>query len=176
MSFWRGSACRRPGAFLGNALWALYTQIYGLSAISVVIILFTLACLLLVYRRFAEGSRPLSAAQRWCVVLPLSALASWLTVASMVNISASLSYQGVEGGDSAPLGCGAAGHNTGSVEAFSIHCNPGASALHQPFKRNQAPFTNVASAEGDVRNERYGGAEVQVLEGTGRKPVPVRPA
>jgi hypothetical protein len=91
------------GAFLGNALWALYTQIYGLSAISVVIILFTLVCLLLVYRRFAEGSRPFSAGQRWCVILPLSALASWLTVASIVNIAASLRYHGIEGGASAPL-------------------------------------------------------------------------
>src|SRR5688500_3623743 len=30
------------GAFLGNALWAAYTQLFGLSAISVLIIAFTL--------------------------------------------------------------------------------------------------------------------------------------
>lgn len=90
------------GAFLGNALWALYTQIYGLSAISVAIILFTLVCLLTVYRRLALWEAPFSPGERWCAVLPLSALAGWLTVASIVNIAASLRFHGVDAGDAGP--------------------------------------------------------------------------
>lgn len=91
------------GAFLGNALWALYTQLFSLGAISVVIILFTLACLLVIYRRFADWVRPFTAGERWCAVLPLSALAGWLTAASIVNIAASLRFYGVDGGEAAPL-------------------------------------------------------------------------
>jgi len=91
------------GAFLGNAVWAAYTQTAGLSAISVAIILFTLICLLVIYRRFASWQRPLSTGERWCAYLPLSALASWLTAASIVNIAASLRYHGVEAGDAAPM-------------------------------------------------------------------------
>lgn len=91
------------GAFLGNALWAAYTQVFGLSVISVAIILFTLVCLLSNYRTFAELDRGFSGSERWCVVLPLSALASWLTVASIVNIAASLRFHGVEGEEAAPL-------------------------------------------------------------------------
>lgn len=86
------------GAFGGNAAWALYTQIFGLSAISVVIIAFTLGCLLVAYRRFADWPHVLSAGERWCAVLPLTALASWLTVATTVNIAAALRFHGVEGG------------------------------------------------------------------------------
>ncbi|RYY27090.1 MAG: hypothetical protein EOP62_08000 [Sphingomonadales bacterium] len=87
------------GAFLGNAVWALYTQSFGLSAVSAVIILCTLICLLRIVRVFAAWDIPFSAGERWCAFLPLSALASWLTVASVVNIAASLRYHGVEGGN-----------------------------------------------------------------------------
>ncbi|MBA2921058.1 hypothetical protein GON01_03495 [Sphingomonas sp. MAH-20] len=89
------------GAFLGNALWALYTQIFGLSAISAIIILFTLVCLIVVYLRFSRRDVPFSAGDRWCAVLPLSALASWLTAASIVNIAAALRFHGVEAGEAA---------------------------------------------------------------------------
>jgi len=91
------------GAFLGNGLWALYTQSFGLTALSVVIILATLACLLAIYRIVASWPARFTAGERWCLVLPLTALASWLTVASVVNIAASLRFHGVEGGDATPL-------------------------------------------------------------------------
>lgn len=90
------------GAFFGNAVWAGYTQLFGLTGISVLIILFTLACLLAIYRHLARFSRPLGTADRWCVAVPLSALASWLTAASIVNIAAALRFHGVEAGASAP--------------------------------------------------------------------------
>ncbi len=91
------------GALFGNAMWALYTQSFGLGMLSVAIILFTLACLLSVYRSVAAWPAPFTTGERWCAVLPLSALASWLTVASVVNIAASLRYHGVEGGEATPL-------------------------------------------------------------------------
>lgn len=90
------------GAFLGNGLWALYAQFLGLSAGSVLIITFTLLCLLYVYRTFAEAREPFTRAEQFVVVLPLSALAAWLTAATIVNIAASLKYHGVEVGASAP--------------------------------------------------------------------------
>ncbi|OWK31353.1 hypothetical protein [Sphingomonas dokdonensis] len=89
------------GAFFGNAIWAAHTQVYGLSAISVAIIAWTLVCLLVIYR--AGSDVRLSAGERWFVYLPLSALTAWLTVATTVNIAASLRFHGVEGGAAAAL-------------------------------------------------------------------------
>ncbi len=91
------------GAFLGNAAWALYTQSIALNFGSALIILFTLACLLHVYRSFALWRPGFTTAERFLVVLPLSALAAWLTAASIVNIAAVLEYHGVDAGGSAPL-------------------------------------------------------------------------
>ena len=102
----RNNALLRPirwpaaGAFLGNAVWAAYTQLFGLSVVSVVIIAWTLVCLLVIYRVFSTAI--FAAGERWCVFLPLSALAAWLTVATTVNIAASLKYHGVDGGTAAP--------------------------------------------------------------------------
>lgn len=83
------------GAFLGNALWALYTQSFGLNAGSVAIIVFTLGCLLAVTRSFARapGFTPGELA---LTVAPLSALSGWLTAATIVNIAASLQFHGIE--------------------------------------------------------------------------------
>jgi hypothetical protein len=86
------------GAFLGNAVWAAYAQSFGLSAISSLIIVFTLACLLAAYRVFARWEPGFTRPERWLAVLPLSALAAWLTAATIVNISASLRFHGVDAG------------------------------------------------------------------------------
>jgi len=91
------------GAFLGNATWAAYTQLFSLGWPSSAIILFTLVCLLAVYSRLAAWDRRFSAGERWCAVLPLSALASWLTAATIVNAAASLDFHGVDAGGAAPL-------------------------------------------------------------------------
>lgn len=90
------------GAFAGNMLWALYTQSAQLTAISALIILFTLSCLMAIYRIFV-GAPGFSAGERFLAVLPLSALAAWLTAASIVNIAASLSYHGVDAGGAAEM-------------------------------------------------------------------------
>lgn len=98
------AALRWPaaGAFLGNALWAAYTQIWGLTALSVIIIAWTLGCLLTAYRHIGEAGPDLSSGERWLAVLPLSALAAWLTAATIVNVAASLRFHGVEAGEAAP--------------------------------------------------------------------------
>ena len=100
-SFLRAIRWPAAGAFMGNALWAAYTQIYGLNFFSVFIILGSLACLIIIYRNL--GRRDYTPGERWCVYLPLSALAAWLTVAATVNIAASLRYHGIEGGSYAPI-------------------------------------------------------------------------
>ncbi|NCP19733.1 MAG: hypothetical protein GW855_11315 [Erythrobacter sp.] len=91
------------GAFFANGLWALYTQFNGLAVFSVPIILFGLSCLIAIYRVFARWQPPFSTGERWCAVLPLSALAAWLTAAAIVNIAATLLFYGVGAGDPAPL-------------------------------------------------------------------------
>jgi hypothetical protein len=90
------------GAFAGNALWALYAQFLGLGFPSALIIIFTLGCLLFVYRTFALVPTRFSRSEQFLVVLPLSALAAWLTAATIVNIAAVLEYHGVNVGDAAP--------------------------------------------------------------------------
>jgi hypothetical protein len=87
------------GAFGGNASWALYTQFLGLNFGSALVIIFTLVCLLTIFRTFAHEPGGFSLGEQVLVVLPLSALAAWLTAATIVNIAAVLDYHGVELGE-----------------------------------------------------------------------------
>ena len=91
------------GAFLGNALWALHTQFFGLAVFSAIIIVFSLSCLIAIYRVFASWQPMFATGERWCAVLPLSALAAWVTAATIVNIAATLLFYGVDAGQAAPL-------------------------------------------------------------------------
>ncbi|NYF33672.1 hypothetical protein [Sphingopyxis sp. JAI108] len=100
------AALRWPaaGAFLGNALWATWVQLGAIDAVSTIIIFASLASILTAYRRIVDWTGGFTAAERWGAVLPLSALAAWLTAAAIVNVAASLRYYGVDAGpDSAPL-------------------------------------------------------------------------
>ena len=100
------AALRWPaaGAFLGNALWATWVQLGDIDAVSTLIIFGSLVSILIAYRRIAAWTAPFSAAERWGAILPLSALASWLTAASIVNVAATLRYYGVDAApDVAPL-------------------------------------------------------------------------
>lgn len=108
------------GAFLGNAVWAIYTQFEGLGFPSALIIAFTLICLLHVYRTFAAWPGPFTAGERFLVVLPLSALAAWLSAATIVNIAATLNYHGVDFGASAPMIAGAVVIVGGLIAAAAI--------------------------------------------------------
>lgn len=86
------------GAFAAIGMWAVYTQFYALTAVSVAIIVTALACLLTVFRILVDTPRDFSRGERWLVVLVFSALAAWLTAASIVNIAATLTYYGVDAG------------------------------------------------------------------------------
>lgn len=90
-------------AFFGNGLWATYTQLADLTVLSSIIIAATLASLLIVLRRFTVFDRAFTTQERWIVVLPLSALAAWLTAATIVNISAMLQYHGIFDAGPKPL-------------------------------------------------------------------------
>ena len=91
------------GAFVGNGLWVLYTANLGLSIGSALIISASLASILAAYRVVATWEPRITRAHRWCAVLPLSALAAWLTAATIVNITATLKFYGVDADASGPL-------------------------------------------------------------------------
>jgi hypothetical protein len=100
------AALRWPaaGAFLGNALWATWVQLGNIDAVSTVIIFGSLVSILTAYRRISAWAAGFTGAERWGAVLPLSALAAWLTAAAIVNVAATLRYYGIDAGpDSAPL-------------------------------------------------------------------------
>lgn len=85
-------------ALAAQGAWATYTQFANLTAISAVIILVSLVSLLGILRVLVGWTMPFTTGERWVVTLLFSAMAAWLTAASIVNISASLAYYGVEAG------------------------------------------------------------------------------
>ena len=90
-------------AFTGNGAWAVYTQLADLTVLSAIIIAATLVCLLIILRAFTRFDRPFTTAERWLAVLPLSALAAWLTAATIVNISATLQFHEIFGSEERPV-------------------------------------------------------------------------
>lgn len=83
--------------------WVIYTQLANLTFVSVLIILVSLIALLAIMRTLVAVERPFSPAERIIVAITFSALAAWLTAASIVNISASLVYHGIGGEGEFPL-------------------------------------------------------------------------
>lgn len=77
-----------------------------------------MACLIFIYRNLTWRNYTLG--ERWCVYLPLSALAAWLTVAATVNIAASLRYHGLEGGSFSPLIGATVVVTTGMIAAAAL--------------------------------------------------------
>lgn len=88
-------------ALAAQGVWSTYTQIANLTAISVVIILVSLVGLLMVLRALVHAPS-LSRGERIFVAPAFSALAAWLTAASIVNVSASLKYHGIAGAEPSP--------------------------------------------------------------------------
>ncbi|MXO47203.1 hypothetical protein GRI69_02850 [Erythrobacter vulgaris] len=86
-----------------QGVWAIYTQFANLTFISALIILVSLIALLAIMRTLVAAERPFSAAERIIVAITFSALAAWLTAASIVNITASLVYHGVGGEAAFPM-------------------------------------------------------------------------
>lgn len=100
------AALRWPaaGAFLGNALWATWVQLNDIDIVSTLIIFSSLISILIAYRRIADWPAGFTGAERWGAVLPLSALAAWLTAASIVNVAATMRFYGVNAEpEAAPL-------------------------------------------------------------------------
>jgi hypothetical protein len=88
-------------ALAAQGVWSTYTQLANLTVISVVIILVSLAGLLVVLRGLVAAPA-LSRGERLFAAPAFSALAAWLTAASIVNIAASLKYHGIVGADPSP--------------------------------------------------------------------------
>lgn len=106
-------------ALAAQGVWATYTQFANLTLISAIIILVALIGLLICLRVLVEQDR-LSTAERWFAALVLSALAAWLTAASIVNISATLAYYGIGGGFEYPLAATAMVAVGGVIAAIAV--------------------------------------------------------
>lgn len=91
------------GGLSAQGIWAVYTQSANLTFVSAIIILFSLVCLLAIMREVAALHRLMTTGERWLVGLLFTALAAWLTAASIVNISAAMVYHGVDLGDAAAV-------------------------------------------------------------------------
>jgi branched-subunit amino acid transport protein len=89
------------GAFLANTLWAVETVLSGVSLLSAGIIIAMLACLIYAVVTLADRDYTLSTGQKYLVAAPVSALAAWITAATIVNIASALVGSGVEAGESA---------------------------------------------------------------------------
>ncbi len=84
-----------------QGLWSTYTQLANLTFVSVAIILVSLAGLLVVLRALVAAPA-LSRGERIFAAPAFSALAAWLTAASIVNIAAALKYHGIMGAAPSP--------------------------------------------------------------------------
>lgn len=121
------------GAFLGNGIWAAYVQIAGISPMSVLIIVLTLSSLLVAFRRLTAWRQSYTTSEKWCAVVPLSALTAWLTVATTVNVAASLSFSGVDAGDAAAVISAAIVLVAGCIAAAVLHRSKGSPAYALVF-------------------------------------------
>lgn len=97
IGWWAALALAAQGA------WATYTQFANLTAISAIIIATSLVGLLAIMRIMVGFPRHFTLSERLVVTIVFSALAAWLTAATIVNISATLVYYGVAGGFDYPL-------------------------------------------------------------------------
>lgn len=89
-------------ALAAQGVWSTYTQLANLTFVSVLIIVISLAGLLMVVRALVAAPI-LSRGERIFVAPAFTALAAWLTAASIVNIAAALKYHGVAGAELWPL-------------------------------------------------------------------------
>jgi hypothetical protein len=86
---------------LANIVW-IFLWHYNQFGLSVVVMLFLLAALIITYLRLEIGRRPAQGGQRWAVNLTFSIYLGWITVATVANITAYLYSIGWNGGPVAP--------------------------------------------------------------------------
>lgn len=106
-------------ALAAQGVWATYTQFANLTVVSAIIILVSLVGLLICLRVLVQQSS-LTTGERWFAALVLSALAAWLTAASIVNISATLVYHGIGGDFAHPLAAAAMVAIGGIIAALAV--------------------------------------------------------
>lgn len=84
-----------------NALWIVVWH-HRLLALSAAVIAALLSALMVVYRTLDAGRAGASAADRWLLLLPFSLYASWVTVATILNVAVTLTALGFQGGGVPP--------------------------------------------------------------------------
>jgi hypothetical protein len=82
---------------LANGTWILFWQ-FGYYALSLVTMFVLLAVLLAVYLRLGIGKTKFSTLEKWVISISFSIYLGWITVATIANITAVLSYVGWMGG------------------------------------------------------------------------------
>jgi hypothetical protein len=82
---------------IANGAW-IYFWHYGLYELSLVTMFTLLGLLLAIYLRLNIGKVRFSAVEKWTFSIPFSIYLGWITVATIANITAVLSYLGWTGG------------------------------------------------------------------------------
>ena len=81
---------------IANGAW-IYFWHYGYYAITLLVMLILLGCLLTIYLRLNIGRTKFSLADKWLISIPFSTYLGWITVATIANATALLSYIGWDG-------------------------------------------------------------------------------
>lgn len=85
-----------------NGAWIFFWH-YGQYVLSLVTMFALLVTLLALYLRLDIGRARFAGVERWTVAAPFSIYLGWITVATIANITAVLSYLGFDGGGISPL-------------------------------------------------------------------------
>ena len=80
-------------AFLGTCAWLVFAR-FNLTWLTVVCIVWMLASLAGAFRAVLHAGRPLTAAEHWLVLMPVSVFLGWVTVATFANTAAALKRSG----------------------------------------------------------------------------------
>jgi hypothetical protein len=87
---------------LANGAW-IFAWHYGLYPLSLAIMLVLLGSLIAIYLRLDIGRASFSRLETWTVSVPLSVYLGWITVATLANATAVLSFLGFQGAGLSPL-------------------------------------------------------------------------
>jgi hypothetical protein len=98
---------RRTGGWVAlsslmNGVWIFFWH-YGYFVLTLIVMLALLASLLVIYLRLDIGRRKFSLLEKWTVSIPFSIYLGWITVATIANATAVLSYLGWSGWGISPL-------------------------------------------------------------------------
>ncbi len=78
LGYWLALSC------LANIVW-LFLWHYEVFGLTIVVMLVLLLSLIVIYWRLGIGRRSITAAERWCVSIPVSIYLGWITVATIAN-------------------------------------------------------------------------------------------